>query len=670
MNARSNFFAPILIFILCFNYLCHAQWQPSQGLDGGNCTSIISSDSLLFVSSNGIHRRTLETEWTISDNFPGRLIKMDSCIFSAPTGMNIISKRSFDNGQTWETLENFEHHEVEAIADVLVFLISENYKVYKSMDYGDSYVLISGDLSEYEFTDIFADDSLLLVLDIFEDKFFKTTDLGESWDSVTHNGLTVSGFPLFDLACYDDHLWFATREGVFFLNDAGTEWISMNNGMPGIISVNDFIERDNKLYCGTARGLFLWDRNDSLWICQSVKEKQIKKICSFNNAFFCASDKGVYSMDTSVNWTPWLDGLRTRIITSMDTSNGKMYACANDELFVSEDMGLTFGLIEGPLGHQVIATDSVLYLLSYNDVMISRDEGESWDTITGNISSRPGSMSITEDYYYVETDGFYRTETDSINWIRPNSNIQYENVWYLEAIDSVVVASIYGEGVMLSKDYGESFDTLYHGGTPPLFKIDTSLYFLGRNINFSHDLGGNWDSIPLPPMQVYFHVMDVFLDNIVIGGVGYDNHFYIELTNNSGISWTDISDGLPANYSGFLTVHLTKCFGERLFVNPGSNGLWYRDDLLTSIEESNAITQAQNPFEIYPNPGKGIFYFKFSEEPKEYQYNIFNIHGAKLKTGNIGNGNDQINMMEFEAGIYFVRILCEGKMFSDKLIKL
>ena len=576
MSTRSNFFAPILIVILCFNYLCHAQWQPSQGLEGGNCTSIISSDSLLFVSSNGIHRRTLETEWTISDNFPGRLIKMDSCIFSAPTGMNIISKRSFDNGQTWETLENFEHYEVEAIADVLVFLIMmDQNKVYKSLDYGDSYVLISGELSEYEFTDIFTDDSLLLVLDAFEDMFFKTTDLGESWDSVTHNGLTVSGFPLFDLACYDDHLWFATREGVFFLNDAGTEWVSMNNGMPGIISVNDFIERDNKLYCGTGRGMFLWDPDDSLWICQSVKEKQIKKICSFNNEFFCATDKGVYSMDTSGNWTPWLDGLRTRIITSMDTSNGKMYACANDELFVSEDMGLTFDIIEGPLGHQVIATDSVLYLLSYNDVMISRDEGESWDTITGNISSRPGSMSITEDYYYVETDGFYRTETDSINWIRPNSNIQYENVWYLEAIDSVVVASIYGEGVFISKDYGEYFETLYQGGTPSLFKCDTAFYFIGGNkLIFSNDLGESWDSIPRPQDDYAYYQLDCSEDNIIVGGEnGWGSAYAIKISNTNGASWTNLVSGLPNANEHYSVVNQVKILGERVFVNPGSNGL-------------------------------------------------------------------------------------------------
>ena len=57
----------------------------------------------------------------------------------------------------------------------------------------------------------------------------------------------------------------------------------------------------------------------------------------------------------------------------------------DNEVFKSGDSGNHFEKINGVTGSKIIATDSILYLLSKTDVLISMDGAFTWDTITSGL---------------------------------------------------------------------------------------------------------------------------------------------------------------------------------------------------------------------------------------------------------------------------------------------
>ncbi len=82
---------------------------------------------------------------------------------------------------------------------------------------------------------------------------------------------------------------------------------------------------------------------------------------------------------------------------------------------------------------------------------------------------------------------------------------------------------------------------------------------------------------------------------------------------------------------------------------------------LNEIEKTTTIS-------VYPNPSKGIFQFKGIAEYSNPDFELINIYGKTIKTGNLGATNYTINLSRYAAGIYFLKL--EGvKGKTLKLIK-
>jgi photosystem II stability/assembly factor-like uncharacterized protein len=660
-----------LNFVFFITSSAKAQWQPCQGLEGSSVSSIIASDTLLFAtcSSNGIFSRTLNSDWELLNRNPSVfIIQSDTCIITYGNMSLVI--RSFDNGQSWEEIDDASI-ELTFLNEVLFF--KDHYdSVCRSYDYGDTYQVIFNDLEEVD--KIFADDSLLLIRDNYSGHMYKSIDYGDSWDTLPIYNLPDN---VYDIACYNNTIWLGTSSGAYCLNNDGSNWIEVNNSLPENNSINDFLEVNNELYCGTnPGGIYLWDSGDSAWIQYSNTEKDIRKLTYFNNEIFCATPQGPFSLDSSGNWHPHLEGLMHRTITSMDTFNSIIYTCADFELFKSSDHGETFEKIENASGYKIITTDSLFYLVSYTGIYTSKDTCNTWDTISSGIEGSIRCFSITKNYYYVRVNQkILRSETDSINWILLENNIQGSNIWYIEAIDSVVIASIYDSeiGLYISRDYGLSFEPMIlNEPFAPIIHKDDNRFFISLDVPyFSDDLGLSWQEIPVPDtLDFYAITMDQSNDYFAIGGVqtSWPMGLFLMITDDWGYTWTLLHDNLPS--PGFNPlIKYVKIINNRIFTSPIVNNLWYRDDILTGISENKVNKNKHGKIHLYPNPVKDMITLEFSSILENCQFRIFDIQGREQIHGRFSGMKTEIDLGKLKAGIYFIEVLTTSGKTNHKIVK-
>lgn len=113
--------------------------------------------------------------------------------------------------------------------------------------------------------------------DVFKPFVFKTTDYGATWVSIAGN---LPGLPInviFEDRKNPNLLFVGTDGGVFVTIDGGGRWVRFKNNMPSV-PVHDLLAhpRENDLVVGTyGRGLFVTDVTPLQELSESVMEKDI-----------------------------------------------------------------------------------------------------------------------------------------------------------------------------------------------------------------------------------------------------------------------------------------------------------------------------------------------------------------------------------------------------------
>ena len=664
---RISYSIYVFIFLFFLSNESIAQWQPSIGLEGGQVRNIIQFDSLLFTTCNNYIYKSNDdfiSSWTnCPDSTTGwDLYKVDSCIF---TYGNTNFKRSFDYGETWQEIQSEACPWTMCNIGNTIFVDNANC-LYKSDNYFDSIKFEIAFPNVYELL-LYSTDSMIIAMDPSLYAIYQSNDTANSWDTLTLSGLPISNKNTFSIKYFNNTIWIAGSYGIYFLNEARTKWIEANAGFPNDKFVLDVEELSNELYCCIMNsGLFKYDNNDSIWMSIDNSPLNISSIIEVNNELICSTENGPAKMDSTGNWTTNYNGLNHRDVYSLAYINDSVYVYAGNELFKSVDGGCSFSKINNLKGQQVIATDSALYSLSETDLLISRNFGNSWDTINTNISPSLYSLTMNNAYYYIGTSsGLYRTRIDTISWTLLDNGL---STWALnrgvEAIDSVIVVNDYFSNlVCISRNYGDTFDTLYttNGVILSVTKKGNRFYILDDSkILFSDDLGYTWDEIDYNDAYYLDH-NDLCL--VVSGG---SVHAHIDISYDNGTSWLDIKDNLPSStYGSFENITF---YNQRLFSSSTRNSLWYRDDILTSIF-INSDDSIQLPTIIYPNPTTDKINIELPLDIKEANYNIYNLRGKLFKSGTISAIENIIDLRNLKTGLYIIEIYTKEKRISEEIIK-
>lgn len=665
----------MLTIILSSSYV-KAQWQHSLGLEGGRTGEIIQSDSFLITTCEKIIYRTINNFTTLWDTCPnntgggGEFLQLDSCIISygGLNGMHGMG-RSFDNGLTWQWIPGY--HETRSMCYIgnTIFLDDANC-ILKSDDYMDSVELVKC-FTTIDFLMLFSYDSLFIAFDYFLGEIYQSVDTGSSWDTITVSGLPTEQTSTFGITYYDNTIWLFGIYGVYYLNPDKTAWIEVNSGITTGKWVWEVVSYNSELYCSVENsGLYKFIPDDSIWTYIENSPKNIGSISDINGELYCGSTSGPVKMDSLGIWHTNFDGLYHREISSLSVLNDTIYVFANNELFKSDANGNNFEKISNVTGSKIIATDSIFYMLSETDVLISIDNALTWDTITAGLERILYHISISDNYYFVAGNrGLFRSRMDSIEWVELENGLYGESINALGVIDSVVIVDDnHANLICISKDHGNHFDTLFntYDNFYRISVIDNRFYLLDDDlILYSDDMGETWEEINMNNTGCDARSVDQNELYLVVGSSSVSPCLSVSYDN--GQTWHSLINNIP--YRMHSTLGNITFYNERLFTSSTNNSLWYRDDILTEIPENEITDDKHEKVNLYPNPVKDVITLKLESTPEDCQFRILDIQGREQITGILNMKKTEINLEKLKPGLYIIEVITVSGKTSRKIIK-
>jgi Secretion system C-terminal sorting domain len=667
LRSLQNLIFSLLFFLISSD--TNAQWQACQGLDGGPTGSIIAYDSTLLVSGLGVYRTDLTHPWEKSfpHNSSGNLLKAGPCLFSH--GNHNFILRSFDQGITWsEPPANFITNTMCLIDTVLFW--GGWMSVYRSDDYMESCELITN-LPQLDSPLAFSADSLVFIIDEHLQKAYQSIDLGDNWDSITYVGLPgLPDFEIIDMAIHNNTIWLCGVYGIYYLNNERTEWISFFDTSSNYLVFRLF-ESNGTLFAATEKlGVIEIDEYGTSWSVFADIPFGVHDIINFEDGYYCATVNGPVYIEADGTWQSNFAGINDRDISSIEIVNDSVLVCANEELFISENAGESFSKKDEINAYQIIAFNTYFYLADYQNILVSYNNMSSWDTISGPWEHKIYRLSVSDNYLFVSTnEGLFRSKADSISWEQLEISLDCYCYHCAETIDSVVVfINTKKDSAYISWDYGNHFEFLLetHDGMMGVYKSDRSFFILdGDAILYSEDIGKSWMEIENCPANI--KSIERGGDAMVTGALDYDLGELLYFSDDMGKSWTDISDNLPyIFYKGFK--HL-KIHDQRILVASGSQGLWYRDDILTGTHQEKFTEPNTFIVTIYPNPVGSTLNLSIKTNAKSYDYKIFDVQGRTKFQATKQKTQVPINLKCLEPGVYFFEIKIEGNIYVEKILK-
>lgn len=152
----------------------------------------------------------------------------------------------------------------------------------------------------------------------------KSTDLGQSWTNISSN---LPGIPVADIVVDPDHpgyLYVATDAGVYFSNNDGTSWESLNEGIHGVPTMTLKVHNPTRTLVAGTHGLSAFRLNmDDLVTGTSISENTRLPFKVYPNPF-CNNLKVEGDLNNMEAVLYTLDGRRVAAVNSsgeLDTRN-------------------------------------------------------------------------------------------------------------------------------------------------------------------------------------------------------------------------------------------------------------------------------------------------------------------------------------------------------------
>jgi hypothetical protein len=222
----------------------------------------------------------------------------------------------------------------------------------------------------------------------------------------------------------------------------------------------------------------------------------------------------------------------------------------------------------------------------------------------------------------------------------------------------------------------------YSNTEPALTELQTAGTY---KMNDPLDSIGSWHDNPL-----YAHIHTQSTRIRAFGGGatgGLDDRFDFIFTSNDVISGGSQLKYIPGTYATFgndghhLNDSLTALPLDPDIPDSVTYSLYNQSDHLpvvmktylnfdASVPESN-VQNDNSIFNIYPNPASDMIKISSSISDSNYKLEIFTIDGQKKNSYELTNdfaNQKSISLKNFQSGIYFIRILTQGKAFSKRLV--
>ncbi|MYF56230.1 sigma-70 family RNA polymerase sigma factor, partial [Candidatus Poribacteria bacterium] len=293
-----------------------------------------------------------------------------------------------------------------------------------------------------------------VIYSVNTDEIYASTDAGETWKRFCSRpegdavGLIILGdtqenFSMF-LALKD--------EGVFRSDDAGKEWVALNNRFTGeTITVVASVGRD--LFIGTNRNLHRLKSGQWNEIPLDPL-KTVHSMAVYENNLYVVTGPDFLSVKSFNVGSP--DEMSRKIFHSADSGSSWNEITPEDESFIKRP------LYTGPT--EISAGNKTLFVLSI-PVFQSKDGGETWTNLGFDMNLFPSDYSsilATNAYtfYKVGTSGMLRTIDGGETWQPFTDGMVKSNVLDMVAFNNSLYVYT-GNGFFKSDDNGSSWEDVH-----------------------------------------------------------------------------------------------------------------------------------------------------------------------------------------------------------------
>jgi len=356
--------------------------------------------------------------------------------------------------------------------------------------------------------------------DAYYSSIFRTSDLGQSWDTIFPPGFSAN-----NLVSIDPLLFISTDNDIKRSDDYGDSWYSVMNNIPSLDYFKLFANGSTlmvlnydpfKIYISGNYGM-QWDTLSTAGL--GTNPWNLLDIYQFQSKMWASLYSGIFKYDE--NWKTWQKMNDTLSFNSFGEYRGALYGCGKG-IYQLEDSGNTWI----PRNNGLDAPD-VFTMDSMDTLLFCGTDLGPYRT----------SESLTWQTYY---DGLHG---GGINSISCNEN----EIWVCSEL-----------GVYKSIDNGASFLKKSYPNTKPFGKIiiTDSLYFaVNSDFYISYDHGGSWikqtDGLPTGYSARDFTLGDDYIFQIYNSKI-YRSHYSPVYWELLPIAASPFYGSLVANGSTFL----------------------------------------------------------------------------------------------------------------------
>ncbi len=396
---------------------------------------------------------------------------------------------------------------------------------------------------------------------------FVSSDNGITW-SPRNTGLLPVNYQ--SLGIFDSILFAGSDEGqVFRSTDLGEHWDSSQNGLPSIEWVSGFLQVGNKLFLSSESGLFVSTNSGMDWqsttLNSSLRNGYALAIAQIDTELFVGGWGNIYrSTDSGVTWDSSNTGIGSEsVIAYVTRASGKIFAGASDSgLYVSTDDGKTWhSSIQGiPIYNSVVRIIPLgTSLLAFNGALLrSNDSGSTW-ILNDSAFDQDNMFDMILNGTRLMASGrqgtFYSDDTGA-SWDTVHSGMNTLDVSAIVSSGITMIAASYYGGFFASTDEGLDWTSV---GSPKIRVVDLKVFgtdFIATTttgIFLSSDEGNNW------------HVVDTETDAFQIAILGptiiiATSQHGVLYSRDTGQTWESSANLLGSNTLGGILVQVSVLF--------------------------------------------------------------------------------------------------------------
>ncbi len=199
----------------------------------------------------------------------------------------------------------------------------------------------------------------------------------------------------------------------------------------------------------------------------------------------------------------------------------------------------------------------------------------------------------------------------------------------------------------------------YDGSNNQIMYLTVGGYTSGSKVFKSIDGGANWINISgnLPNIVMNEVLLKQNQGSEVLFAA---TELGVYSTTNSGASWSRLGQNLPNVSVSDIEIHYT---ADKLVAGTFGRGLWEINIANSTLGTQDLASSLE--FSLYPNPTVNEVTVKV-ENPSSYTYQIYNVIGGLVLTGDLNNGT--IDTSSLTSNIYMLRISNGANSTTKKLI--